>query len=69
MKCAEVKVSQASYDSARPSSARLPAAFRVATYSVPKRGWDEWWAEVEPGLDPAAAAIPESVQIVSSAGK
>lgn len=27
---------------------------RVATYVVPKTGWDEWWAVVAPALDPFA---------------
>ncbi len=27
------------------------SGFTLATYTVPKRAWDDWWAEVEPDLD------------------
>ena len=38
--------------------------FRVGTYAVPKRTWDDWWDEVSPSLEVqrvAAIADPEAV--------
>ncbi len=30
---------------------KSPHALRIATYSVNKRTWDDWWSDVEDGLD------------------
>src|SRR6266571_5904193 len=40
---------------------KSPHALRIATYSVNKRPWEDWWNDVEAGLDSGAALVASRV--------